>query len=393
MKVVCKVCTSAKTCLRCENVRRLSKGRIVKTRAAVAAAPESELEIREVEVDDPKPDELRVRMVATGVCHTDAIIRDQWYPVPMPVVLGHEGAGVVEAVGSAVQDFAAGDKVVVGPAFCGHCEQCIAGHPMYCANFYDRNFGVERGDGSKAFSDDSGPIGSHFFGQSSFAEYTNVPAHGAVKVPDDAPLELLGPLGCGIMTGAGAVLNVLKPKPGSAVAIFGTGAVGMAGMLAAKAAGATTLIMVDIVDERLDFAVELGATHTVNSKETDPVKAIKKITGGGANYALDTTGVPAVFTQMTASLATMGHGALVGAAKLGTEASIDIGTLLLAGIRINLVIEGDAVPKDFIPRLIRLHAQGLFPFDKLIKTYPFDEVNQAFADSADGSTLKPVLIY
>ena len=246
----------------------------------------------------------------------------------------------------------------------------------------NRSSGMCSADGSTAFGRDGEAISSHFFGQSAFAEHTNAPAHGVVKVPDDAPLEILGPLGCGIMTGAGAVLNVLQPRPGSAVAVFGTGAVGMSGMLAAKAAGATTIIMVDIVPERLAFAEELGATHTVDSKETDPVEAIKEITGGGVNYALDTTGVPAVFTQMTASLATMGHGVLVGAAKLGTEAPIDIGTLLLAGIRINLVIEGDAVPKESIPRLIRLHAEGLFPFDRLVKKYSFDDVNQAFAEYA-----------
>lgn len=365
----------------------------MKTRAAVAIAPETDLEIREIEIDDPRPDELRVKIVASGVCHTDAIIRDQWYPVPLPVVLGHEGAGIVEAVGSDVQGFSVGDKVVMGPAFCGDCEQCLAGHPMYCVNFYDRNFGVQRPDGSKAFFDSQGAIGSHFFGQSSFAEHTNVVAHGAVKVPADAPLEILGPLGCGIMTGSGAVLNVLEPKPGSSIAVFGTGAVGMSGMLAAKAAGATTIIMVDIVPGRLAFAKELGATHIVNSKEVDPVEAIKEITGGGVDYALDTTGVPAVFAQMTKSLAIRGHGALVGAAKLGTEAPFDIGTLLLTGIKVSMVIEGDAVPKEFIPRLISLHARGLFPFDKLIKKYKFEDINQAFADSADGSTLKPVIVF
>ncbi|WP_026821130.1 NAD(P)-dependent alcohol dehydrogenase [Arthrobacter castelli] len=364
----------------------------METRAAVATAPDTDLDIRDVQVDDPGPDEIRVKIAASGVCHTDAIIRDQWYPVPLPVVLGHEGAGTVEAVGSAVEGFSTGDKVVIGPAFCGHCEQCISGHPMYCANFYDRNFGVQRQDGSKAFFDDEGAIGSHFFGQSSFAEYTNVVAHGAVKVPADAPLDILGPLGCGIMTGSGAVLNVLEPKPGSTIAVFGTGAVGMAAMLAAKAAGATTIIMVDIVEERLEFAKELGATHTVNSRETDPVEAIKEITGG-VHYALDTTGVPAVFSQMTKSLATRGHGALVGAAKLGTEAPFDIGTLLLNGIHVSLVIEGDAVPKEFIPRLINLHAQGKFPFDKLIKKYSYEDINQAFADSADGSTIKPVIVF
>lgn len=365
----------------------------MKTRAAVATAPQTDLEIRELELDEPRPDELRVRMVASGVCHTDAIIRDQWYPVPLPVVLGHEGSGIIEAVGDDVEGFSVGDKVVVGPAYCGHCEQCVAGHPMYCVNFYDKNFGAQRPDGSKAFSDENGPVGSHFFGQSSFAEFTNVPARGAVKVPNEVPLDILGPLGCGIMTGSGAVLNVLKPTPGSSVAIFGTGAVGMAGMMAAKAAGATTIIMVDIVPSRLELAKELGATHVVNSKETDPAAAIKEITGGGAQFALDTTGVPMVFTQMSNSLATRGHGALVGAAKLGTEAKVDIGTQLLAGINLHLVIEGDAVPKEFIPRLVSLHQQGLFPFDKLIKKYDFADINQAFADSANGSTLKPVITF
>ncbi|WP_396277355.1 NAD(P)-dependent alcohol dehydrogenase [Glutamicibacter creatinolyticus] len=365
----------------------------MKTRAAVATSPQTDLEIRELELDEPRPDELRLRMVASGVCHTDAIIRDQWYPVPLPVVLGHEGSGIIEAVGDDVEGFSVGDKVVVGPAYCGHCEQCVAGHPMYCVNFYDKNFGAQRPDGSKAFSDENGPVGSHFFGQSSFAEFTNVPARGAVKVPNEVPLDILGPLGCGIMTGSGAVLNVLKPTPGSSVAIFGTGAVGMAGMMAAKAAGATTIIMVDIVPSRLELAKELGATHVVNSKETDPAAAIKEITGGGAQFALDTTGVPMVFTQMSNSLATRGHGALVGAAKLGTEAKVDIGTQLLAGINLHLVIEGDAVPKQFIPRLVSLHQQGLFPFDKLIKKYDFADINQAFADSANGSTLKPVITF
>lgn len=365
----------------------------MKTRAAVATAPQTDLEIRELELDEPRPDELRVRMVASGVCHTDAIIRDQWYPVPLPVVLGHEGSGIIEAVGDDVEGFSVGDKVVIGPAYCGHCEQCVAGHPMYCVSFYDKNFGAQRPDGSKAFSDENGPVGSHFFGQSSFAEFTNVPARGAVKVPNDVPLDILGPLGCGIMTGSGAVLNVLKPTPGSSVAIFGTGAVGMAGMMAAKAAGATMIIMVDIVPSRLELAKELGATHVVNSKETDPAAAIKEITGGGAQFALDTTGVPMVFTQMSNSLATRGHGALVGAAKLGTEAKVDIGTQLLAGINLHLVIEGDAVPKEFVPRLVSLHQQGLFPFDKLIKKYDFADINQAFADSANGSTLKPVITF
>lgn len=366
----------------------------MKITAAVATAPQTDLDIRELTLDEPRADEVTVQMVASGVCHTDAIVRDQWYPVPLPAVLGHEGSGVVTAVGSDVTDLKVGDKVVLAPASDGTCENCISGHPQYCVNFFDLNFGGSRSDGSTMFDDNGTPISSNFFGQSSFASVTNVRARNAVKVDDDAPLELLGPLGCGIMTGSGAVLNVLKPGPGESIAIFGTGAVGLAGMLAAVASGATTIIMVDIVPSRLDFAKELGATHVVNSKESDAVEAIRDITGGkGVRYALDTTGVPAVFSQMTKSLALRGHGALVGAAKLGTEAAFDIGSLLTSGISISMVIEGDAVPREFIPKLIALQKKGLFPFEKLIKTYAFDEINKAFADSESGETIKPVLLY
>lgn len=366
----------------------------MKITAAVATAPETDLDIRELELDEPRPDEATVRLVASGVCHTDAIVRDQWYPTPLPAVLGHEGSGIVEAVGSAVTDLKVGDKVVLGPASCGVCEQCITGHPQYCVDFYAYNFGGTRPDGSVAFTQDGQAISSNFFGQSSFASYTNVRARNAVKVADDAPLELLGPLGCGIMTGSGAVLNVLKPGPGESIAIFGTGAVGLAGMLAAIAAGATTIIMVDIVPSRLEFAKELGATHVVNSREDDAVERIREITGGrGVSYALDTTGVPPVFSQMTKSLALRGHGALVGAAKLGTEAPFDIGTLLVSGITVSMVVEGDAVPREFIPKLISLYERGLFPFDKLVKTYGFSDINTAFADSESGETIKPVLLY
>ncbi|MCQ9389559.1 NAD(P)-dependent alcohol dehydrogenase [Brevibacterium sp. 50QC2O2] len=367
----------------------------MKVNAAVATAPKTDLEIRELELDAPRPDEVTVRLVASGVCHTDAIVRDQWYPTPLPAVLGHEGSGVVEAVGADVVDLAVGDKVVLAPASCGVCENCIAGHPQYCVDFYNLNFGGARTDGSKMFTDSAGePVSSNFFGQSSFATRTNVRARNAVKVDDDAPLEKLGPLGCGIMTGSGAVLNVLKPGPGESIAIFGTGAVGLSGMMGAVAAGATTIIMVDIVPSRLEFAKELGATHVVNSKEVDPVEAIREITGGkGVQYALDTTGVPPVFSQMTKSLALRGHGALVGAAKLGTEAPFDIGTLLTSGINVSMVVEGDAVPREYIPKLVSMYEKGLFPFDKLVKTYAFEDINQAFADSESGTTIKPVVVY
>jgi aryl-alcohol dehydrogenase len=366
----------------------------MKVTAAVALAKGEPLSIQELILDAPRATEVQVRMVASGVCHTDAIVRDQLYPTPLPAVLGHEGAGIVEAIGDGVTSVEVGDHVLLSFSSCGVCSSCVSGHPSYCIHLYDLDFSGARPDGSTAFTaDDGSPVSSHFFGQSSFASVSNVAERSVVKISKDAPLELMGPLGCGIQTGAGAVLNVLRPEAGSSIAIFGSGAVGMSGLLAAVVANATTIIAVDIVDSRLEFAKTLGATHTINSKNEDAVARIREITGGGVNYALDTTGNKFVFAQMTKSLGVLGHGALVGAAAPGTESPIDIGSLLLSGLKISMVIEGDSVPQTFIPQLISLYEAGVFPFDKLVKKYDFADINEAFADSESGVTLKPVVIF
>ena len=366
----------------------------MKITAAIATAPQVPLEVVELELDEPRAGEVQVELVATGVCHTDAIVRDAWYPFPMPAVLGHEGAGIVTKIGADVTSVAVGDHVVLAPAYCGKCAQCISGHPSYCLRAWPLNFGGRRADDSSAFTRDGEKIGSHFFGQSSFASTTNVYENNVVKVSDTVPLDILGPLGCGIQTGAGSVLNVLRPHAGASIAIFGTGAVGCAALLAAVAAGATTIIMVDIIDSRLEFAKSLGATHTVNSKSVDAVATIRELTGGaGVEFALDTTGNKFVFPQMLGALGVRGHGGLVGAAALGTEASIDIGSLLTTGITISMISEGDSIPQVFIPRLVDLYEQGKFPFDKLIKKYPFADIAEAFEDSEKGVTLKPVVVF
>lgn len=367
---------------------------MTKTFAWVATAPHTPLERRELQIDEPHTDEVRVRMVASGVCHTDAIVRDQWYPTPLPAVLGHEGAGVVEAVGASVTNVAPGDHVLLSFSSCGLCDLCQRGKPAYCRDFFGRNFGGRRGDGSSSYVGDEGVVSSHFFGQSSFAELANVPARCLVKVPESAPLEMLAPLGCGIQTGTGAVLNRLDPEAGSSIAIFGAGAVGNSAILGAVIAGCSTIIAVDVIPERLKLARELGATHTVNSREVDVLEAIHGITGGlGVQYAVDTTGIPSVFRVMTDALSTLGHGVLVGAAALGVEATIDIGSRLPVGITVSTVVEGDSVPASFIPLLIEMYQQGRFPFDRLIRQYPLDEINQAFADSEAGTTLKPVVVF
>ncbi|WP_226346970.1 NAD(P)-dependent alcohol dehydrogenase [Agilicoccus flavus] len=368
----------------------------MQTTAAIATGPGRPFEITEVDVDDPRPGEVQVRMVACGVCHTDAIVRDQWYPTPLPAVLGHEGAGVVEAVGPGVDDVAVGDHVLLSFASCGSCRNCQAGRPAYCLDFFARNFGGRRADGSTAFTRGAEPISSHFFGQSSFAAVTNVARRSVVVVPPEAPLELLAPLGCGLQTGAGAVLNRLQVREGSSFVVFGAGAVGMAALLAAVVANAGTIVAVDLVADRLTRATELGATHTVDGSALGApgvVAAVREATGGGADYALDTTGSTAAFRQMTDCLGSLGHGALVGASAIGTEASIDIGTIMLSGATISMCIEGDSVPSLFIPRLIDLHARGLFPIEKLVRTYPFGQLDQAFEDSHTGATLKPVVVF
>jgi aryl-alcohol dehydrogenase len=340
----------------------------------------------------PIEDEVLVRIVATGMCHTDMIIRDQYYPVPLPAVLGHEGAGVIEEVGPRVKHLAKGDHVVLTYGACGHCLPCDSGMNSYCTEFFARNFGGGDEHGHSAISDAKGEsIHDHFFAQSSFATYALSREGSAIKVPKEAPLELLGPLGCGIQTGAGAVINSLKVSPGSSFLSLGAGAVGLSSVLAAKLAGAATIIAVDIVPSRLALARELGATHTINSKDQDLVEAVKAITGDGVNFALESTGIPAVLTQGVAALGRLGVLGVVGASHLGTMVPFDVNDLLIAGKSIRGICEGDSVPSKFIPDLVNLYLQGRFAFDKLVKFYPFEQINQAAEDSEKGITLKPIL--
>jgi aryl-alcohol dehydrogenase len=361
--------------------------------AAVARELKAPLQLVQLDLDDLREDEVRVRLVATGVCHTDALVRDGVLPGSLPIVLGHEGAGIVEAVGSGVTTVAPGDHVVLGFRSCGACAACLEGHPAYCADFPPLNFGGARSDGSTSLSEGGQRVSSHFFGQSSFASHANVAERSVVKVPPTIPLEILGPLGCGITTGAGTVLNVLKPRAGSSIVIFGAGAVGDAALLAAIVAECATIIMVDVVPHRLELARALGATHAINGFDEDPVARVMEITGLGAEYAIDTTGNPRVFRQMVDSLAPQGFGALVGAAAPGTEATVDIGAFLVKSPTVTAVIEGDAVPQTFIPYLVDLFEAGRFPFDRLLTRYAFAEINQAFADSESGATIKPVVVF
>lgn len=367
----------------------------MKIKAAVVRELKAPLTIETLELDEPRPNEARVRLVATGVCHTDAIVRDGVYPMPLPAVLGHEGAGVVEQVGSGVTTVKPGDHVVMSAAYCTHCVQCRSGQVAYCENLFAEDFGGHRSDGTTSLKTSKGEISSsHFFGQSAFATYANVVESALIPVPADVPLEAVAFLGCGMQTGAGAILNELRPRAGSSIAVSGSGAVGLAAVMAARVAGATTIVAIDVHDSRLELAKQLGATHVINAKSADTVKELMAFTGGrGVDYILDTTAAPKVLSNLAKALSIRGVLALVGAAKPGTEVPFEIGASLVRGWTFKTIVQGSSVPQEFIPRLVALWQQGRFPVDKLTKRYKLEDINQAFADSASGATVKPVIVF
>lgn len=362
----------------------------MKIKAAVVREKSGPFQIEDIELDDPRENEVVVRIVASGLCHTDLVARDQYMPVPLPGVFGHEGAGIVERVGSRVLKVAPGDHVVSSYLSCGTCTSCLRGLPANCLNFAPCNFSGSRPDGSQTMSKDGKTIFGSFFGQSSFASHALINERNLVKVSKDMPLERLAPLGCGIQTGAGGVMNSLQVKPASSIAVFGMGSVGLSAIMAAFAVGATTIIAIDVNDGRLKLARELGATHIVNSKATNPVEEIRGIVGGGVLYSLECTGIPEVLSQALDCLAYTGVAGLIGVAPFGSRVSLDCQNIL-NGRTIKGIVEGDSNPDVFIPQLLELYTKSRFPFDRLITFYSFDQINQAAEDSEKGKTLKAVL--
>lgn len=362
-------------------------------RAAILRSP-GPFEIEPISLDDPRDDEVLIRLVATGLCHTDIVARDQLYPVPQPIVLGHEGAGVVEKVGAAVSHVQPGDHVVLTFMSCGECRTCRNGTPAYCLKLFGLCFGGARADGSSAIRDaDHEMVHGHFFGQSSFATRAIANARNVVKVRPDAPLEMLGPLACGLQTGAGAILNVLRPQKGQSVAIFGGGAVGLSALMAAKLLGAEPVIVVDVNPRRLALARELGADVTIDARSADVVAQVREACGGeGVAFALESAGKSAVVRQAIDSLGQLGTCGIVGAPAVGSEASFDITEVMVAGKTIRGIVEGDSVPDAFIPQLVDLYLSGKFPIDRLVRTYEFEAINQAMADAESGEVIKPVIL-
>jgi aryl-alcohol dehydrogenase len=330
-----------------------------------------------------------VRIVGAGMCHTDDFGRSGLLGEAfLPAVLGHEGSGVVVTTGPGVTSVAPGDHVVLTFDSCGHCDPCLAGNPSNCVSFELANLSGRRPDGSAAMRDAEGvALTSRWFGQSCFGQFALATERNVVKVDPQIPLELLGPLGCGIQTGAGVVLNVMRPGPGQSLAVFGTGAVGLAAIMAAKLCGVSDIVAVDINPARRELALELGATRTIDGAREDLVSEIHA-GGPGVDFSLDTTGLGPVMANAVSALRRPGSAVLVGA---GLE-MLTVHPAFLAGKSVTYVYEGASMPQLFIPRLIALWQSGVFPFDRLVRTYPLSEIDTAEADVKSGATVKPVLL-
>lgn len=361
------------------------------TEAAVIESGGKPFTLSEVTLDAPRADEVLVSMVAAGLCHTDLGVASGGLPFPLPGVLGHEGAGIVEEVGSAVTRVKPGDKVLLSFTSCGSCRNCRDGHPAYCDTWLPANLiGGARADGSSTITRGEESLGGHFFGQSSFSRKALVDERSLVRVADDAPLELLAPLGCGIQTGAGAVWNVLAPRPGDSVVVLGAGAVGLSAVMAAALTPAGIIVAVDKVASRLELARELGATHTIDVTQTEHLVAAITALTGGANGVVETTGSAAVLRQGVDSLAARGTAVIVGAPPFGTEVSLDVNGMIPGKTVVGLTL-GDSETQTLIPALVELVTSGRMPIGKLLREYDFADIQDAVGDVASGATIKPVL--
>jgi aryl-alcohol dehydrogenase len=372
----------------CDNPAFGLGGRRVQATAAILRTGTEPFVLEPIEIGEPRSDEVIVRIVASGICHTDVKFRDA---VPKPIVLGHEGAGIVERIGSHVSRLAVGDPVVLTFGFCGKCVACESGAPAHCDDHHALQFKGARLDGTTALSQNGAPVHGAFFQQSSFATYAVATERNAVRVAADAPLALLGPLGCGIQTGAGAILNSLSVDHGAKVAVFGAGAVGLSAVMAAAVAGASRIVAVDIVPSRLDLARELGAHHVIDARDGDVAERVHEVTGGGVNYSLETAAAESSFAAAIASLTSRGVcGFVASPVGRGTTPIVPF-DMLIHGKTLRGIVQGSSVPHVFIPRLVELIVSGRFPLDRLVSWYDFADINKAVADAESGIAIKPIL--
>ncbi|KAH7146621.1 alcohol dehydrogenase [Dactylonectria estremocensis] len=365
------------------------------TSAIVVREPNGAVALEPIILGELRPDEALVEIHATGVCHTDLLCMKGELPAPTPIVLGHEGAGVVVAKGAVVQDLEPGDKVILSYSYCGICDECTHNHEWYCHSLLKLNFRGVRADGTSALKlpgDGDTGLHGHFFGQSSFSRFAIVSASSLVKVPPNTPLDLFAPLGCGLQTGAGAVLNTLDVQPGASLAVFGVGSVGMSAIMAAKLRSAGRIIAVDMMPARLKLAKKLGATDTILASEKDVVDRIKTLCPpSGVKYALDCSGNPQAVASMIDSLGTRGRACSVGAPAPDVRTSVNVFAHLINGREYVGCHQGESLAKEMIPFLIQQHTDGRYPLEELITYYNAEDFQTAFSDTEKGVTIKAVL--
>jgi aryl-alcohol dehydrogenase len=362
--------------------------------AAIMPGANQPFSIENVTIDAPQAGEILVDIKAVGVCHSDLVMVSGAFGTQFPAVFGHEGAGIVEAVGAGVTKVAVGDKVLLTFASCGECVRCKDDDPSYCVEFTAMNMLCARPDGSSRVHQHGKDLSANFFGQSSFASKAMASERNVIKLSADADLAALAPLGCGIQTGAGAVMNSLEAKAGQSLVVIGGGSVGLSAVLGGKIAGCSPVILIEPQSYRRDLALSLGADHAIDPMAGDVVAAIRAFLPGGADLLLDTSGhMPTV----TASLGMMANKARLGLVGIpgSFDAALPVPMIqwITTGGTVRGIVEGDSNPDTFLPQLIAHHAEGRLPFDKFVTTYPFDQINQAIEDAHSGKAIKVVLTF
>ena len=353
-------------------------------KAAVLREVKQPLVIEEVTLDDPGPGQLLVKTAASGVCHSDLHFIEGLWPSPLPVVLGHEAAGVVEQVGPGVTHAEPGDHVVLlFVPFCGSCRYCTTGRPNLCGRARTRGQTLHIGEQAVA----------PFASLSSFAEYMVVPEGGVVKIKKEVPLDKAALVGCGVMTGVGAAINTAKVQPGSSCAVIGTGGVGLNVIQGCVLAGAERIIAIDIHANKLEMAREFGATHVIDASNEDAVAKVQELTNGGADYAFEVIGLPEAITQAFEMVRRGGEAIVVGMAPAGSEVTISAPGFMLEKV-LRGCVYGSSRPRYDMPRLLDLYMAGKLKLDELVsRTYPLEGINEAFAAMKNGEVARSVIVF
>jgi S-(hydroxymethyl)glutathione dehydrogenase/alcohol dehydrogenase len=353
-------------------------------KAAVLYEVNKPLVIEEIDIDEPGPGQVMVRTVSSGVCHSDLHQIEGVLPIELPVVLGHEAAGIVERVGQGVTYAQPGDHVVMNfIPFCGTCRYCQTGRPVLCTEGRGRADHLRKGDQRI----------NVFISVSSFAEYMVAPENGVVRVREDAPLDKLGIMGCAVATGVGAVLNTAKVEAGSSVAVIGMGGVGLNVVQGAALAAADRIIAIDVLERKLEMAGHFGATHLVNAAKEDPVEAVRALTGDGADYAFEVVGKTELVSQAFDMVHEGGEAIMVGLSPFGSKTDIDTWGLLREKV-LKGCSYGSIRPRVDIPRFVDLYMAGRLKLDELIsRTYPLEGINEAFAAMKAGEVARSIITF